>query len=605
MLGWVLLSLLVVRFYFWAIAPVPNPYLITRDASDYHSLLTRGFSKGQLSLDVEPDPVLAQLENPWDPKQREGRGLEDATYYNGRYYLYFGVTPVVVLMLPFHWLTGQYLSEPAACWVFALLGFAAALTLFLRAQRRYAPAASRLLVLGGGLALGFATMVPVLLRRASMWEVPITTGNAFFLLALWAVFEAWHSPRRNRWLALASVALGLAVGARHTYLLAFILPAYALWCWRPQGPVQVLAWLRDQAWRRSMLAIVVPAAFIGAGLAAYNYGRFSDPFEFGRTYQLSSENLSTGQSLGLANFWYGARIYLLEAPGWSPFFPFVTVISPPAPPPGYYGIENPYGVLPTLPFVLLGLGLLTLRRNTEAAPLRQFATGAILAVAALALILMSFFAATNRYMVYFVPGLIVLAALGWLLLNTQAWCRGLARFAVNLVATGLLLYSVAVNVLVSVQHNNLLRINHPQVYAPLARAGNELAARLDAYLGTEYGPIELDLSFPAEATGGAEALLATGTSFLSDYLYVMYTRNHVRFGFEHTSYGGFTSAPLRLPRGQRHLVRIAMGSLYPPRGHPYFDTLTDDDRERRQRLLQIVVNGQVVLERMTDFYDAT
>lgn len=129
-------------------------------------------------MDTDVDPALATLENPWDPEQRAGRGLSDATYYKGRYYLYFGITPILLLFLPFRVLTGFHLGEPLACLVFAVVGYGLAVWLFRLVRRRYFPQTSMWMEAGCVLVLGLGTMMPVLLRRPSMWEVPITCGNA-------------------------------------------------------------------------------------------------------------------------------------------------------------------------------------------------------------------------------------------------------------------------------------------------------------------------------------------------------------------------------------------------------------------------------------------
>ena len=88
-------------FYFWTVAPEKPRQLFSIEGANYYNLLSRGFLKGELSLDVPDDPILATLANPYDPVQRAGHGLHDASYFQGKFYLYFGVTPALVLFVPF------------------------------------------------------------------------------------------------------------------------------------------------------------------------------------------------------------------------------------------------------------------------------------------------------------------------------------------------------------------------------------------------------------------------------------------------------------------------------------------------------------------------
>ena len=78
------------------------------DLSPYPAL-AEVLAKGQLYLDDQPDPRLAALDNPYDPGLRGAEGVEylwDYAYYNGRYYVYFGVIPALIFYLPYYLITG-------------------------------------------------------------------------------------------------------------------------------------------------------------------------------------------------------------------------------------------------------------------------------------------------------------------------------------------------------------------------------------------------------------------------------------------------------------------------------------------------------------------
>src|SRR5688572_9679064 len=123
----------VLWFFHWS---VDLQFGFERGRTDAYGLLVRGYLKGQLHLDAVPDPRLKTLADPYDPAQNAPYRLPDASYFNERYYLYFGPVPAVVLMAPYELLTGRELPTGAATFVFAALGFLAACGVWLGIRAR-------------------------------------------------------------------------------------------------------------------------------------------------------------------------------------------------------------------------------------------------------------------------------------------------------------------------------------------------------------------------------------------------------------------------------------------------------------------------------------
>ena len=82
-----------------------------RAAHAYYNQLVAGFQAGQLHLLADVPRGLVELPDPYDPvankpwrlNPRDEQGvLHDTSYYNGRLYLYFGVTPALLLFWPYH-----------------------------------------------------------------------------------------------------------------------------------------------------------------------------------------------------------------------------------------------------------------------------------------------------------------------------------------------------------------------------------------------------------------------------------------------------------------------------------------------------------------------
>ena len=85
-----------------------------------YNLLVQGFRAGQLNLKIEAPPGLAQLADPYHlaPDSAYMMKLTDMSYYKGKLYLYFGVTPALVLFWPYAALTGHYLPDNDAVVIF-------------------------------------------------------------------------------------------------------------------------------------------------------------------------------------------------------------------------------------------------------------------------------------------------------------------------------------------------------------------------------------------------------------------------------------------------------------------------------------------------------
>lgn len=422
----------------------------------YYNQLVDGFRAGQLSLLREAPAGLAALPDPYDPAtNQEFRGpiyvgtdrLHDLTYYRGRLYLYFGVTPALLLFWPYAALTGHYLEHAQAVTIFVSAGFLAGVWLLWSAWRHYFPQAPVLAVVAAAAAFGLTSGIPVMLNRPDVWEVPITCGYALVMLTLVALWRAVHAARGRAWaLAAASLAYGLAVGARPSLLFgAFILlvPVYLAWAGRrdPRNPAG--------DWRRLLPAALIPIGLVGAGLAAYNVLRFGSPTEFGQTFQLAGERQDINH-FGLGHVWFNLRAYFFAWGGLGGSFPYVVQPGLPPMPPGHGGVEFPFALLTNAPIAWLALAAPLAWRGRaphEQRTLRAFlgAVGGLFFTAAFVMAL--FYGTCLRYETEFAPALFLLAAFGALALDRTLAGRPGLRRGFRAAAGVLLLVSLAGNFL--------------------------------------------------------------------------------------------------------------------------------------------------------------
>jgi tetratricopeptide (TPR) repeat protein len=387
-------------------------------ADDYYNLLVQGFRAGQLSMNEEVPPGLARLSDPYNPaanapyrasaNRAAPHRLHDLSYYKGRLFLYWGVTPALMLFWPFVVMTGRYLPERQAVTIFCAVGFLASAWLLRAVWRRYLAEVSVWVVAACILALGLAAGVPMLLGECEVYEVAISCGYMLIMLALGAIWCALHemeSRKRSGWLMAASAAYGLAVAARPSLLFgSAILLVPVIEAWRE----------RRNIWT-PLLAAIVPITLIGLGLMIYNERRFDNPFEFGWHYQLAPSSQMTSTPFSLRYFWFNLRVYFLEPVRWSRHFPFTQDIVAPPLPAGHYPVEDAFGILTNTPFVWLALAVPLAWRSRSGqatSTLRWFVTAVALLVGICAVTMATFFAASMRYEVDFLPALVLLAAIG-------------------------------------------------------------------------------------------------------------------------------------------------------------------------------------------------
>ena len=433
-------------------------------ADNYYNLLVQGFRAGQLNLKIDVPPGLAQLADPYDPAAHAPYPLADMSYYKGKLYLYFGVTPALVVFWPYLALTGHYLFQKDAAVIFCLIGFLASAGLLCALWRRYFAEVSIAAVAAGILALGLATGTPLLLAMCDVHEVSISCAYAFTMLALAAIWKALHhSAQRACWLAAASLAYGLAVGARPSLLFGSVILLVPLF---QEGRERRKFWA-------SLVAATGPIAMIGLGLMLYNWMRFDSPFEFGWRYQLAIKNQLTQQVFSLRYLWFNFRVYFLEPARWSDRFPFVRPITMPALPAGHRGIDDQtFGVLTNIPLVWLALAVPLAWRNRSPEARTGLSTflaavGLLLGIVTVTLSL--FCAAASRFEMDFLPALVLLAGIGIMSLERaragQPLWRGPMRWGWSL----LLAFSVAFSLLTSIERRAEAENNHG---AALFRVGH-------------------------------------------------------------------------------------------------------------------------------------
>jgi hypothetical protein len=563
--------------------------LFSRLPEGYYPLLTAGFRAGHLYVPLDPPAELQALADPYDPTANAPYRAHDMSYYHGRYFLYFGVTPVVLFFWPIAAATGWYPTDSCAAVAFSFLSVVAGLALLLAVRRRHFPRAPLWLLALAASCLALESSILTLTARANFYQVPIAAAAALGLLMYGAIFRALHSERRGAaWLAAASLLLGLSVGARPTYL--------------PSGLALVVAgaWLigPESRWRPRLqlaLAALLPALACGLGIAAYNWLRFGSITEFGMRYQLAGTN-----QLHLAAFFDLRRLgangfqYLLSPAQWQRYFPFFVPAT-----------GAPYGLLRYVPWAWLMVAAFFSGRASqggESRGRRPLVAAVAAGLAANFFLLLLFVGVNDRYMADYEPACLLLAGFGAYALWGALERRPAWRLPGGVLLSGCAVFSIFTSL-------GAVAAVEPEGAVPLAiaRMGDEPAALAERAAGVRYGPLRLDLVMAAGKEGRAEPLLRTGSSpDRRDWIQLRYLApGTAQIGLYHTGLGLLEGDPFPVPPDRRLRVEASLGSLLPPYAHPVFTRWTREQYEDRRRDVRISVNGQEVLRAALDCYPSS
>lgn len=581
-------------FYFWTARHTSTGWG-SRDPDGYYELLTAGFRSGHLYVPKAPHPLLLALADPYDPVANAPYRVHDMSLYHGHYYLYYGVTPVLILFWPIAAVTGWYVSQPLAVALFCTGAVWVGIAILLAARRRYFPEASSLALLAAAVCLAFATPLMLLVQAAEFYQVAISCAIFMQVLMLAALYRSLHSPRQGvLWLAAAGLFFGLTMGSRPSYIfgvVALLVPIAA--AVRSAGSDRVV---RRRMIERLAAFTFVPVGICAAGLMAYNWLRFGSATEFGVYYMLSGGTTTREHGYGsqsLANLLPNLYGYLFSPGTWQSYFPF-------------FGEDagQPFGLLRYLPWTWLALLPFVFADKAGAGGTAERVTfSRVLAIALLGnLGFLCMFPWLNaRYSGDFANCALLLSGFGALALSERA-SRGRFRIIAGLG----LIVGAAISVFLSF---GVFFGAFPtkDTFLEVARLLNAPGYYWQRAHGVQFGGLRIDVRLPANPGELPEPLFETGLeSDRRDWLQVDYpSPGNARLGLFHAGTGVLEGDEFPIPADRRLAIEVRSGSLIPPFGHPVFATWSREDYDAARRDLQVKVNGTEVLRAAFESYDST
>jgi hypothetical protein len=560
---------------------------------------TRALAAGHTYLGIQPDPRLLALRDPYDPAKNQAYRLVDASLFNGRYYLYFGIVPFITVLVPWLLLTGHQLPDSALSAAYCIGAMLCLSAILGSAIRRHFPRLGFVSLAIGILTGSIASGALILVRDPNIYQLAIAAAYFHDFAALLAAYVALHDPKRARlWLALAALNAGLAVGCRPSHVI--VAAAFALFiageCFR-RGTSRRTRW-------QALLLTTAPLAAVAMALGWFNWFRFNSPFDFGILHALVNSEGSKTSFVGARFVPYNLWLYLFGWPRWSPWFPFfLRTAVPPFGAPRDYNMEQVYGMFVIAPFVLCAAALFS-RWGRIPVVLRRFLVLALSIGAGNLMFLTMIDGANARYSVDFLPCFLLAAGFGlFVMVDDQKTGRGPPGVAP--VGVALAVFSVLASVCTAFSFGGITRAVNVKEFERAGYIFNQPRFLWQRVCRTPLSAFRVTTTLPKDRFGSVEPLLVTGPRSQQDFIYLYYAAPGVlRVGFEAIGRGGPVSDLVPVDYSGPVTIDLELGFGWPPPGAPVYGGLRDTDVETIRRRLGVKINGVTALDCWVSYHDA-
>lgn len=288
--------------------------------------LVDAFERGQVSLIDEVPQELLALDNPYDWSQRMELSVPykwDHLLYNGKYYSYYGIGPVLTLFLPYHVITGYYFSAPLAVILFNLIGTLFLCLCYLSVIKNWFRKLPCNLTILGMLLIVFGSGILCNIICPQFYEIAQASGFCFTVIGFYFMVNSGIFQKKTikkQMLFWSAVFMSLAVLSRAVSALY----AMIMVVWVCYGLVQNDKEKGKQIGERiKFLAMALaPYAVFGLIQMAYNYARFGSPLDFGIQYTLTIYDYSATE-ISLALVMVSIVNFFMAMPIINTTFPFI------------------------------------------------------------------------------------------------------------------------------------------------------------------------------------------------------------------------------------------------------------------------------------------
>lgn len=287
--------------------------------------LAQAILKGKTYIDNNDIPdSLANMENPYDTYKRASVSVEtgdsyrwDVAYFNGHYYVYFGIVPLLLMYLPFRALFDAPFPTAIGIIAFAMIftiGVFKLLELICKKHFKTVSVGTYLL-----LSIAFVNCCGAmfLVKRPDFYSIPIITAMTFAVWSLYFWIKGKDDRKQNLCFFLGSLFSALTVGCRPQFVLvcAVAVPVFFGYLFKENR-------ITDKKIIKNLVVLAVPFVIVATGIMYYNFIRFGSPFDFGSSYNLTTNDV-TKRGFDMGRTGLGIFTYLFQTPKITAVFPYL------------------------------------------------------------------------------------------------------------------------------------------------------------------------------------------------------------------------------------------------------------------------------------------
>ena len=366
----------------------------------YSKSLVQALSKGEVFISNTPNTdKLDKLNDPYDTIEREKIDrttdyIWDAAYFNGKYYVYFGALPAILIMVPYYLITKKLLQTSTVVLLFSLMSIPIIEMLTKKIFEKFFKKLPFKYMFASIIMMLIGTMLIWINVAPRYYELVIVAGFFFALLGFLLIFEIDLDNIKYKNVFLGCGSLALSVACRPTQIFSSLLIIPLLF--------KIIKVAKNKkSIVKILFSIIIPYLIIVILLMSYNYLRFNNPFEFGEKYQLTINNMKE-LSLRWILLPTGILCNLFGLPVFQANFPFIQTNANIIDTFSYYYVEDmPGGVFIFAPICFVIFGIFKFLKSCKNKDLKIFVTTLLI----VGLIFVSFVSlkagSTGRYLLDF------------------------------------------------------------------------------------------------------------------------------------------------------------------------------------------------------------
>lgn len=278
----------------------------------YSNSYTDSIIKGHFYLDEKPPKEFKNNHNVYDYSYRGTKGLWDTVYYKGKYYVYFGVLPQLILFVPFKLLTGNYLSIGFVTFILQILSIIMIFKFYKEIINKFFKKVPFIYYLLGLIFFIVSSRFIDELYSYNIYQMISISAFALSIQGLYFILK-YDRTNKNKYLLMSTLSLVFAVSCRppSLFISTLIIPI-------------IIKKIKEKRFNKiNILSLILPYLVVGILLMIFNYIRFGNILEFGFKYQLTIADY-TKITKSYFNILVGLFYYLLAPLNVIPYYPFLT-----------------------------------------------------------------------------------------------------------------------------------------------------------------------------------------------------------------------------------------------------------------------------------------